>query len=81
MGAEDGGPGLPVVGWSTTGGDLRVAHFFGLHALQVMPLLGFLLGGLRAAWLGVRHRLALVWAAGFAYLGLVLLLAWQALRG
>ena len=56
VGVEDGGPGLPVVGWSTTGGDLRAAHFFGLHALQVMPLIGFLVSSQRARWLGARHR-------------------------
>lgn len=80
VGVPDGGPGLAVTGWSTTGGDLRVSHFVGLHGLQAIPLLGWLLG--RSRW-GLdpvtRARLVTVGAAG--YLGLVLLLLAQALRG
>ena len=80
VGAPDGGPGLPGVGWSTHHGDLRIPHFFGLHGLQIIPVLG---------WLAIRRRsirdtrrsvgLAFVLAA--TYLGWVGLLTWQALRG
>ena len=84
VGVADGGPGLPVVGWSTVGGDLRAAHFVGLHALEIMPFFGWLLTRRRRshdAFLAKNHRLALVWTGGFTYFAFVLLLAWQALRG
>ena len=77
---SDDAPGMPVTNWSTTGGDLRIPHFVGLHALQILPLLGLLL-------LKPRRRLSdavsvrLVHLAGLAYLGLIGLLTWQALRG
>ncbi|WP_433826455.1 hypothetical protein ACQP2E_30860 [Actinoplanes sp. CA-015351] len=77
VGVPDGGPSMPLTGWSTTGGDLRIGHFIGLHALQALPIIAYLLGRSRLAG-KVRARLVLI--AGGAYTVLVLLLTWQALR-
>ncbi len=74
VGVPDGGPGMPVTGWSSTGGDLRVPHFIGMHALQVLPLLALLVRRSPAA-----TRLVRVFGA--AYAGLIALVTWQAVRG
>ncbi|HET6281910.1 MAG TPA: ABA4-like family protein [Polyangia bacterium] len=85
VGVADGGPGLPVTKWSTEGGDLRVPHFIGLHALQILPLAGWLFGR--------RHRRAgspgrsssravhLTVVMGAAYFGITVTALAQALRG
>lgn len=77
VGVADGGPGLPLVGWSTTGGDLRIGHFIGLHAMQALPLLALLLG----RRLDQLTRVRLLAVGGTAYGVLTVLLTWQALRG
>jgi hypothetical protein len=84
VGVADGGHGLPLVNWSTAGGDLRVGHFVGMHALQALPLLalGLTLAAGRVRRLRderTRARLMAVAAGGYA--GLVALVTWQALRG
>jgi hypothetical protein len=81
VGLPDGGPGLPLVGWSTVGGDLRIGHFVGLHALQALPLLAILLSRFLSGRLTVATRARLLLVAGAAYGVLTMSLTWQALRG
>src|SRR5690606_23672572 len=82
VGVPDGGAGLPILGWSTEGGDVRVGHFVGLHALQALPLLAWLLKrpGVARRW-NERQRVRFVHVGGLFYLGMMALLTWQALRG
>lgn len=43
------GGSVPVFGWNRMGGDLRIAHFFGIHAEQAIPLLAVATASLPAA--------------------------------
>lgn len=84
VGVEDGGPGMPITGWSTEGGDLRIGHFLGVHALQLVPLLalGLILLARRYAVLRPEGpRTALVAIGAASYGSLIWLVTWQAERG
>lgn len=84
VGVADGGPSMPLTGWETTGGDLRIAHFVGLHALQVLPFVVFLLVALAPRFARLadeRVRLRLVLVASGTYAAVLALVTWQALRG
>jgi hypothetical protein len=77
VGAADGGPGVPITGWSRDHGDLRVPHFVGLHAVQALPLAFWLIAPLGSA---IRRRRAIVVVAA-AYGALFAILLAQALNG
>ncbi len=68
--------GLPLLGWSRIGGDLRVAHFFALHAQQALPALG-----LAAVTLGRSNARGTMLLGALAYAALVVVTFVQALRG
>jgi hypothetical protein len=84
VGAADGGAGIPILNWSTEHGDLRIPHFIGMHALQLIPLALILIefASRRIRILrDVRVRVGLVWTASSVYVAVVALATWQALRG
>lgn len=71
IGAADGSLGLPFLGWSYDYGDLRMAHFIGMHDLQVLPLLAHVV--LKRPWQ--------VWLVGGLYFLLALGTWVMALQG
>lgn len=71
--ASDAG-GAPIFGWSRTGGDLRVAHFAGLHAMQGIPIIGYLVQ--RSS-----RGMALLWASLAVWTLVTAALFAQALAG
>ena len=66
VGAEGGH--VPMFGWNRSGGDLRVAHFMGIHAQQAIPILLALAAPLtaRLRWLVLAGGVALYVTATLA---------------
>ncbi len=75
-GVKSDAAGLPVMGWSRTGGDLRAAHFWALHAQQAIPLVGLALVRFDRP-----NGRGAVWLAALGYVALIVFTFWQALRG
>lgn len=69
-------PSLPLFGWSGVTGDLRPAHFFALHAMQALPLLGLWLD-----WRGKADGVRAIRLAAAGWTVLTLALFAQALAG
>ena len=67
---------LPVMGWATDGGDLRVAHFFASHIFHAVPLFVF--------WAGLflkRVTIPMVIAATILYSTFTFYTLWEAMQG
>lgn len=78
VGGETGQAGLPFLNWSTLFGDVRVAHFFGIHSLQLIPLFGYIMSS------SVKEESkakTFIWIGTLFYLSFVCFTMYQALNG
>ena len=74
--AQDQSSRIPIAGWSLERGDLRIAHFVGLHALQGLFTIGLIMTGVPIRW--ARAMLSI---AALVWLVVILWLARTALEG
>jgi hypothetical protein len=76
-GTQSDAAGLWLMKWSRDGGDLRVAHFFGMHAMQVLPIFAALLP---RAW-PARLAIGVVVGAAAVYAAITTFTFVQAIHG
>jgi uncharacterized membrane protein len=74
IGGDDGGAGIPFLNWSINHGDMRAAHFFGLHSIQAIPLVAYLLRKKTDA-------LPIVWVFSILYASILGLIFYVAFTG
>jgi len=79
VGIADGGEGLPLVNWSTVAGDLRIAHFFGLHGIQIIPLFALILS--RKWKTSTKNQIISVVVFGLVYAAWIAYMFYQAKQG
>jgi hypothetical protein len=77
VGSVDGGKGLLFLNWSTSFGDLRVAHFFGIHSLQIIPLFALVITN----FLKTISAKKAVWFFSIVYFLYVIFVMAQAING
>lgn len=67
---------VPLFGWNRSGGDLRIAHFLGIHAQQAIPLMAMIASGLGRPW-----RYGVVLTGSVIFLAVTLSVFAQAVHG
>jgi hypothetical protein len=78
IGGKIGEVGLPLLNWSTLFGDLRVAHFFGIHSLQIIPILGYYTS---KRITNEKNATSIIWIGSIVYLAFICFAMMQALEG